>query len=549
MSTQTGTLPYIRRAEKSTFLSWVLTTDHKRIGLLYLGTALVFFLIAGIEALLIRVQLATPQGKLLSPDAYNQIFTMHGTTMIFLAGMPIATGFANYLVPLMIGAKDMVFPKLNALSYWFFFFGGIFMYSSFLLGGAPDKGWFAYAPMTEKLFSPGMRMDFWGLGIIILALSTTVSSINLIVSIFQLRAPGMSITRVPMFVWNMMVTSFIGIFALPSLIVAGGLLLLDRNAGTQFFNTQAGGSAMLWQHMFWFFGHPEVYILVLPAMGMISEVFPVFSRKPLFGYMAIAFSTAAIGVLSFTVWAHHMFATGMSSIALAFFAADSFLIGIPTGIKIFSWIATMWGGKLRFTTSMLFAIGFIPLFVIGGITGIQIAAIPIDWQVTDTYFIVGHFHYVLFGGTILGFVSALYYWFPKMFGRMLSERLGKWNFWFTIIGMNMTFFPMHFLGLSGMPRRVYTYQASTGWGFWNMFETVGAFLTAFGFLLLVINVVQALRKPATNEADPWDGFTLEWSTSSPPPAENFEEPIPLVRGRRPYWDEKYPDMADYKEAA
>lgn len=543
MAVQVDTLPRENRLGRNKILSWILTIDHKKIGILYMYSAIAFFVVGGIEALLIRLQLAEPNGKVLSPDTYNQIFTMHGTTMIFLALMPLGVGLANFVIPLMIGARDVAFPRVNALSYWLFLFGGLFMYSSFVAGGAPADGWFSYAPLTERPFSPGPGMDFWTLGVLLIALATTVSSINFIVTIIQMRAPGMSFTRMPIFLWSFMVTSFIGVFAFPSLISAAILLLLDRQLGTHFFNVQQGGNALLWQHLFWFFGHPEVYILILPAMGIVSEVIPVFSRKPLFGYMTVAFSSVAIGFLSFGVWAHHMFATGMSNGSLVLFSVDSFLIGVPTGVKIFSWLGTMWGGKLRFSTAMLFSTGFIGMFLIGGLSGIHVAVVPIDWQVTDSYYVVAHLHYVLFGGTVLGLFSGIYYWFPKMTGRMLSERLGKWNFWLMLIGMNLTFMPMHFLGIAGMPRRIYTYPAETGWGFWNFVETIGAFMIAVGVLMFLINLFVTLRRPATHEADPWDAFTLEWTTSSPPPAENFPT-IPVVHGRRPLWDEKHPEMAD-----
>jgi cytochrome c oxidase subunit 1 len=531
--------------ERSGLLGWVMTVDHKKIGIMYIVTAFLFFLVGGTFALLMRLQLAQPNGQVLSNATYNEIFTMHGTTMIFLVVMPLAAGFGNYLVPLMIGARDMAFPKLNALGYWVFLFGGVFLYSSFGFGGAPDTGWFSYAPLTEKPFSVSHAMDFWALAILMLGLATTTGSINFIVTIIQMRARGMTFGRMPVFVWTILVTAFLAVFALPSLTTAGGLLLLDRTVGTHFFNVAQGGSALLWQHLFWFFGHPEVYILILPAMGMISEIIPVFSRQPIFGYKAIVLSAIAIGILGFTVWAHHMFATGMPNATLAVFSADSFLIGVPTGIKIFSWLGTMWGGKLRFKTPMLFAVGFVALFLVGGLDGIHLAVIPVDWQVTDSYYVVAHIHYVLFGGAIFGLFGAMYYWFPKMTGRMMSETVGKWNFWLMFIGMNLVFMPMHFLGLLGMPRRIYTYGDNLGWGIWNLVETIGAFIVALGVLLFVINFFVSLRKPATNEADPWDAYTLEWKASSPPAAYNFAE-IPTVRGLRPLWDEKYPDKADWR---
>ena len=543
MTAHGHTFPYTSAVRRSTLLQWLFTIDHKRIGILYAMTAFFFFGVGGFESLLIRLQLAGPDGKILDPDMYSQVFTMHGTTMIFLAVMPFSVGLANYFLPLMLGARDVAFPRLNALSFWTFLFGGLLMYSSFVAGGAPNAGWFSYAPLTERAFSPGQGMDFWSLGIILLGFASTIGAINFIVTIIQMRAPGMTFARMPMFAWTNFVTAMISVFAFPSLIVAVLLLLLDRQLGTHFYNVSEGGSAMLWQHLFWFFGHPEVYILILPAMGMVSEIIPVFSRKPLFGFMTVAYSSVAIGVLGFSVWAHHMFSTGLPTASLFFFSADSFLIGVPTGVKIFAWLGTMWGGKLSFKTPLLFAIGFISMFLIGGLDGIHLAVVPADFQFTDSYYVVSHLHYVLFGGSVFAIMGALYYWFPKMTGRLLGETLGKIHFWLMFIGMNMTFFPMHLLGLSGMPRRIYTYSAEQGWGLWNFVETIGAFLIAVAFLFFLANLIKTLRRPATNPADPWDGFTLEWTTSSPPPVENFAV-IPTVHGRRPLWDKKYPHLAD-----
>ncbi len=544
---RTETLPVVHESPRTYtgLLSWLTTVDHKRIGLMYIGTAAVYFLVAGVFALLIRLQLAQPNAKFLSNAVYNEIFTMHGTTMIFLVVMPLGTGLGNYLVPLMIGARDMAFPKLNALSYWVFLFGGLFMYSSFIAGGAPNDGWFSYAPLTELLYSPSHGMDFWALGILLLTIATTLGAINFIVTALQLRAPGMTLGRMPVFVWMTVVTSFLGVFSLPSLTTASVLLLLDRLVGTHFYNVAAGGNALLWQHLFWFFGHPEVYILILPAFGIISEIIPVFSRQPLFGYTVVVLSGIAIGILGFTVWAHHMFATGLPAVALMFFSADSFLIGVPTGVKIFAWLGTMWGGKLKFKTPMLFALGFIAMFTIGGLDGVHLAVVPVDWQVTDSYYVVSHIHYVLFGGAIFSIFAGIYYWFPKFSGRMLSETLGKWHFWLMFVGANLVFFPMHILGILGMPRRIYTYASGMGWDTWNLLETFGAFIIALSVSVFIYNLFRSLARPATAGDDPWDGFTLEWATTSPPPEYNFEE-VPEVRGRRPLWDKKNPAMADWK---
>ena len=540
MATDIGTIHHAPTATaRRGWMDWITTVDHKKIGIMYLVTALIFFMVGGFEALLVRLQLGTPENTLLTPEAYNQVFTMHGTTMIFLAIMPLGIGFMNYIVPLMIGAGDMAYPRMNAMSYWLLLFGGLFMYLSFIWGGnAPDSGWFAYAPLTEKIYSPTRGMDFWVLGLQLLGISSIAGAVNIIVTIIRLRAPGMRFNRMPLFVWMSLVTAFLLIFAIPSLTVAITLLFFDRNFGSNFFLPAAGGDPLLWQHLFWFFGHPEVYIMVLPAFGMISEILPVFSRKPIFGYEFVAYSGVAIGVLGFTVWAHHMFATGMGVIADTFFAAASMLISVPTGVKIFNWLATLWRGDLRLKTPLYFALGFIAMFLMGGISGVALAAPPFDLQATDSYFVVAHFHYVLFGGTAFALFGGTYYWFPKITGKMLDERIGKWHFWLLLIGFNVTFFPQHELGIQGMPRRIWTYQSNQGWDFYNLVSTIGSFLIALATLVFVVNVILSLRRGEPAGNDPWDAATLEWATTSPPPAHNFDAEI-IVNSRRPLWDNKY----------
>lgn len=536
MATNVLTLP--RTSEPTGIWSWITTVDHKRLGIMYLVTATVFFLLGGIEALLIRTQLATPDGTILNPDLYNQIFTMHGTTMIFLAVMPFNTGFGNYIVPLMIGARDMAFPRLNAFGYWLYLFGGILLYSSFLLGGAPSAGWFGYAPLTEHTFSPGHGVDFWVLSLQLLGVSSLTGALNFVVTILNLRAPGMTINRLPLFVWGTLVTSLLIIFAVPSITVALMLLLFDRYFGTMFYLPSAQGDPLLWQHLFWFFGHPEVYIMIMPAFGIISEVLATYSRKPIFGYAAMAFAFAGISFVSFTVWAHHMFATGISPVADVVFAGTSFLVAVPTGIKIFNWLGTIWKGSIRLTTAFLFAAGFIGQFTIGGLGGVMLATVPVDWQITDTYFVVGHFHYTLFAGAVLGLFAGAYHWYPKITGRFLNERLGQIHFWLTMVGMTAVFLTMHYVGVLGMPRRIYTYAAGQGWDLWNLIETFGAFTVALGVLIFVVNIIMSARGPRTAGDDPWDGQTLEWATSSPPPVYNFATMIP-VSSHRPLWDAKY----------
>jgi cytochrome c oxidase subunit I len=535
---------------------WIMTTDHKKIGIMYIVTAFFFFLAGGVEALLVRTQLAVPNGKVLSPEIYNQVFTMHGTTMIFLFVMPMLTGLGNYVVPMMIGARDMAFPRMNAFGYWVVLLGGLFLTSSFLFGAAPNAGWFSYAPLTELtqdcgatavLCTPGANMDFWALGILMLGISSIAASLNFVVTILKLRAPGMTINRMPMFTWMTLVTAFLLLFALPSLTAAAILLLLDRHLGTHFFQSGFGGDPLLWQHLFWSFGHPEVYILILPAFGIISEVLPVFSRKPLFGYTFVAWSGVAIGFLSFTVWAHHMFAVGLPLVAQAFFATSTTLIAIPTAVKIFNWVFTVYGGKISFKAPMLFALGFVAMFLIGGLNGIALAVVPVDYQLTDTYFVVSHLHYVLFGGTAFGVFAGLYYWFPKMTGKLLNERLGQVHFWLMLIGVNLTFFPMHILGLLGMPRRIYTYPGNLGWNDLNLLATIGAFTIATAILVFLWNFVISLRSGQPAGTDPWDAFTLEWDTDSPPKPYNFPV-LPIVRSRRPFYDKKNPETADWKTA-
>jgi cytochrome c oxidase subunit 1 len=533
----------LRRPKATTGVwSWFTTIDHKKIGIMYGALALVFFVVGGLEALLIRVQLFQPNGTVLTAGQYNQLFTMHGTTMVFLVGMPMAVAFGNYFVPLMIGARDVAFPRLNAFGFWVVAAGGTFLYSSFFLGGAPDGGWFGYTPLTstpiDAGFLPGRGPDFWTVGLIMLGIGSTTSAINFIVTILNMRAPGMTLMRMPVFVWMMLVVAFLTLFAMPIITVALIMVFTDRNFDTTFFLATKGGDPLLYQHLFWLFGHPEVYILILPGMGIVSETLPVFSRKPLFGFAVVVFSGIAIGFLGWGVWAHHMFATGLGPVAVSAFGLSTMLIAIPTGVKIFNWLGTVWKGAVRLTTAMLFSLGFIAMFVIGGLSGVTHSIVPSDTQQHDTYYIVAHFHYVLFGGAVFGLFSGIYYWWPKITGKLLNEGLGKLHFWLMLIGFNLTFAPMHILGLRGMPRRTYRYPKGLGFEFWNFIATVGSLTIALSILIFLINAYRTRTHGAVAGNDPWDARTLEWTITSPPPVHNFDV-VPVVHSEDDFWHRKY----------
>lgn len=557
-----------RKPKSNTGLwSWITTVDHKRIGVMYGYASFFFFIIGGLEALFLRVHLAQANSEFLTAGAYNALFTMHGTTMIFLFLMPIAAAFMNYLLPLQLGARDVAFPRLNALSWWIFFFGGVFLYSTFLFGtalppleplsglvgnipvnggpgafnffaDAPNGGWFGYQPNAGPAFSQGTALDFWALGLQVLGLASLVSSVNFLVTIFNMRAKGMRLLRMPLFTWTTMVTAFLLLFSLPIIAVALFMVTFDRQFGSVFFQAVNGGDPILWQHLFWLFGHPEVYILIMPAFGMISEILPVFSRKPLFGYAAMVFSSCAIGFLGFGVWAHHMFASGITPVAQAAFGLATMTIAIPTGIKIFNWLGTMWLGKIRLTTPMLFSIGMISMFVIGGLSGVTHSVVPSDWQQTDTYYIIAHFHYVMFGGSVFAIFAGAYYWYPKLRGRLMNETLGKLNFWLLIIGFNLTFAPMHWLGLQGMVRRTWKYAPETGLEPWNIAATVGAFIIALSVLVFMYNWWRSKTHGEVAGVDPWDARTLEWTTPNPTPEYNFGVD-PVVESLDDFWRQKY----------
>jgi cytochrome c oxidase subunit 1 len=516
--------------------SWITTVDHKRIGILYGVTAFIMFLVGGVEALIIRAQLARPDGTVVDAETYNQLFTMHGTTMIFMVVMPLGAAFFNYMIPLMIGARDVAFPRLNAFSYWMFLFGTVLMNASFLTGSAPDMGWFAYAPLTTNEYSPTSGVDYWILGLQVMGIASMAAGFNFVITIINLRAPGMTLMRMPLFVWMTLIVAFLLIFAFPVITIAITILLFDRFFGTTFYSIAAGADPLLWQHLFWVFGHPEVYILILPAMGIVSDILPTFSRKPLFGYTMVVLAGVSIAFLGFGVWSHHMFTTGLGVWATSAFSVATMIIAIPTGVKVFNWLATLWGGSIQFKTPLLFALGFISMFMLGGLSGIMHASVSIDTQQQDAYFVVAHFHYVLFGGSIFGILAGAYYWFPKMTGRMLGERIGKLHFALTFIGFNVAFFPMHIVGIQGMPRRIYTYSADQGWEAMNLLSSFGSVIIAISVLVFIYNLVRSIRQGEIAGNDPWGGGTLEWSMPSPPPHYNFAT-IPTVTSQMPLWEE------------
>lgn len=522
--------------------SWINTVDHKKIGIMYGAASFFFLLVGGFEALLIRTQLAVPGNQLLSADLYNQVFTMHGVTMVFMVIMPMAAAFANYLLPLQIGARDVSFPRMNALSLWIWLAGAIFFNTSWVLGGGADGGWFNYAPNSGVVFSPGHGIDFYAIGLLIMGIGSTISAVNLTVTVLNMRAPGMTLMKMPVFTWMTFIVQVLLVFALPVITVALLLLTFDRMFDANFFNASKGGDPFLWEHLFWIFGHPEVYIMILPSFGIVSEVIPVFSRKPIFGYPFMVGSGIAIGFMGWGVWAHHMFASGMGQMSILAFSLATMFIAVPTGVKILNWLATMYGGRLRFTVAMLFSIGVVGMFTIGGLSGVSHAFAPADTQQTDTYYIVAHFHYVLFGGALLGLFGGFYFWWPKIFGYFLGEKLGKWNFWLMLIGFNLTFGPMHILGLQGMMRRTWTYTENQGFNTWNMVSTIGAFVIAVSILLFMANVVASYRKhrkhPVDPGPDPWDARSLEWMIPSPAPEHNFDE-VPVVEEFDEFWHRKY----------
>jgi cytochrome c oxidase subunit I len=546
-----GTKPEVRPFVDALH-GWVTTVDHKRLGILYIGYALVFFLIGGLEAGIIRIQLIHAHNDFVSPQVFNRMFTMHGTTMIFFVVMPVLFGFANYLLPLMIGARDMALPRLNAFSFWLTAFGGLLLYFSVVganglygAGNAPDVGWFAYAPLTSQTFSLGHSTDFWTLGVMVSGFGSIGTAINILTTIVCLRCPGMSLEKMPLFAWMNLVMSGLVLLAISPLTAAQIMLLIDRYLGGHFFDTQAGGSAVIWMHFFWIFGHPEVYVLVLPAFGFASEIIPVFSRKPIFGYAVMVAATVAIGFISMSVWAHHMFTVGMGPAGNTFFVLTTMAIAVPTGIKIFNWLGTMWGGKIQFKTPMLFCMGFLFQFLIAGLTGIMLGCAPFNWQLANSYFVVAHFHYVIVGGILFTIFAAVYYWFPKMSGRMCNETLGKLHFWIFLIGFHLTFDFMHIPGMLGMPRRIYTYEPGRGWDVWNLIVTIGFFFQTLGAMIFLVNLVWSYFSGGVAGDDPWDAWTLEWSTGSPPPVYDFAH-IPSVQSRRPLWDLKHPGDPDWK---